>query len=102
MPNSWPRRRAIRPNAAATSPTRAVAAMAEINTSSQRIADVHVVAILFYLFYDRNDLTRPMLSGRQTNRGEVGNEACTGVAAVDGRGARHARRVDNRQGINAG
>jgi cytochrome b len=26
---------------------------------------LHVVAILFYLFYDRNDLTSPMLSGRK-------------------------------------
>jgi cytochrome b len=32
---------------------------------------VHVVAILFYLFYDRNDLTRPMLSGRKRVAGEV-------------------------------
>jgi cytochrome b len=29
------------------------------------LAAVHVVAILFYLFYDRNDLTSPMLSGRK-------------------------------------
>ena len=32
---------------------------------------VHVGAILFYLFYDRNDLTRPMLSGRKRVAGEV-------------------------------
>lgn len=31
----------------------------------------HVVAILFYLFYDRNDLARPMLSGRKRIAGEV-------------------------------
>lgn len=30
---------------------------------------VHVAAILFYLVYDRNDLTRPMLSGRKQVRG---------------------------------
>jgi cytochrome b len=29
------------------------------------LAAGHVVAILFYLFYDRNDLTSPMLSGRK-------------------------------------
>jgi len=29
------------------------------------LAAVHVVAILFYLFLDRNDLTSPMLSGRK-------------------------------------
>jgi len=29
------------------------------------LAAVHVVAILFYLFFDRNDLTSPMLSGRK-------------------------------------
>ena len=29
------------------------------------LAAVHVVAILLYLFYDRNDLTSPMLSGRK-------------------------------------
>lgn len=32
---------------------------------------VHVGAILFHLFYDRNDLTRPMLSGRKRVAGEV-------------------------------
>ncbi len=32
---------------------------------------VHVVAILFHLFYDRNDLTSPMLSGRKRVAGEV-------------------------------
>ena len=30
----------------------------------------HVVAILFYLFYDGNDLTSPMLSGRKRVAGE--------------------------------
>jgi cytochrome b len=34
------------------------------------LAAVHVVAILFYLFHDRNDLTSPMLSGRK----RVGSE----------------------------
>ena len=34
------------------------------------LAAVHVAAILFYLFYDRNDLTSPMLSGRK----RVGSE----------------------------
>jgi len=29
------------------------------------LAAVHVGAILFYLLYDRNDLTSPMLSGRK-------------------------------------
>jgi cytochrome b len=29
------------------------------------LAAVHVVAIVFYLLYDRNDLTSPMLSGRR-------------------------------------
>ena len=32
---------------------------------------VHVAAILFYLVYDRNDLTRPMFSGRKRVAGEV-------------------------------
>ncbi len=32
---------------------------------------VHVGAILFHLFYDRNDLTRPMFSGRKAVAGEV-------------------------------
>jgi cytochrome b len=35
------------------------------------LAAVHVVAILFYLLYDRNDLTSPMLSGRKRVAGEV-------------------------------
>ncbi len=35
------------------------------------LAGVHVGAILVYLFYDRNDLTRPMLSGRKRVAGEV-------------------------------
>jgi len=29
------------------------------------LAALHAVAILFYLFYDRNDLTSPMLNGRK-------------------------------------
>jgi hypothetical protein len=35
------------------------------------LAAVHVVAILFYLLYDRNDLTSPMLSGRKHVAGEA-------------------------------
>lgn len=35
------------------------------------LAVVHVVAIVFYLFYDRNDLTSPMLSGRKHVAGEA-------------------------------
>jgi cytochrome b len=35
------------------------------------LAGVHVGAIAFHLFYDRNDLTRPMLSGRKRVAGEV-------------------------------
>jgi cytochrome b len=35
------------------------------------LVGVHVAAILFYLLYDRNDLTRPMLSGRKQVVGKV-------------------------------
>jgi cytochrome b len=35
------------------------------------LAAVHVVAILFYLLYDRNDLTSPMLSGRKQVAGDA-------------------------------
>jgi len=35
------------------------------------LAVVHVLAIVFYLFYDRNDLTSPMLSGRKRVAGDV-------------------------------
>jgi len=35
----------------------------------------HVAAILFYLFYDRNDLTSPMLSGRKRVAGEWPKES---------------------------
>ena len=35
------------------------------------LAGVHVGAIAFHLFYDRNNLTRPMLSGRKRVAGEV-------------------------------
>jgi len=35
------------------------------------LAAVHVIAILFYLLYDRNDLTGPMLSGRKRVGGEM-------------------------------
>ena len=35
------------------------------------LAAAHIVAILFYLLYDRNDLTSPMLSGRKRIAGEI-------------------------------
>ena len=41
------------------------------------LATVHVVAILFHLLYDRNDLTSPMLSGRKRVVGEA-----TGIEQV--------------------
>ena len=41
------------------------------------LAAVHVVAILFHLLYDRNDLTSPMLSGRKRVAG-----AATGMQRV--------------------
>ena len=41
---------------------------------------VHVVAILFYLFYDRNNLTRPMLSGRKRVADEVRGNECRAPA----------------------
>jgi cytochrome b len=39
------------------------------------LAAAHVVAILFYLFYDRNDLTSPMLSGRRRVGGQQPEES---------------------------
>ena len=59
------------------------------------LAAVHVGAILFYLLYDRNDLTSPMLSGRK--RVDSRNAASSGVAALGGRGRRRARRVGDYQ-----
>jgi cytochrome b len=44
---------------------------------------VHVAAILFYLFYDRNDLTSPMLSGRRRVAGEPPKES-DGMRAAPG------------------
>jgi cytochrome b len=49
------------------------------------LAAAHIVAILFYLFYERNDLTSPMLSGRKRVAGESMREVpvwrlWTGVA----------------------
>jgi cytochrome b len=35
------------------------------------LATVHVIAILFHLLYDRNDLTGPMLSGRKRVAGDA-------------------------------
>jgi cytochrome b len=58
---------------------------------------LHVVAILFYLLYERNDLVTAMLSGRKRVEGEPpGMRPAPGWRLVDGRGARHARRVADR------